>query len=229
MTTIPIRLLALMPTAILLIGCSKPPDDRLVEVSERAAERQKAQNETIARQTEQTTKLSNDFIDAEGEARQDLLALQQQFVEADARARQELHQIHEVVVQRDANGQRDLDELRHETHAAVLAQLAAIDQQRDELERERREIARARKQAPVVAEAVEFGAGLIACVMPLLCMIYLLRSLRTSDDTDAATVELLVNQLAAGPSALLLPPDAAPALPVDQPHALDQLPATADQ
>ena len=46
------RILLLM--LITLIGCSKPPDERLVELSERANARQQAQNETIARQTEKT-------------------------------------------------------------------------------------------------------------------------------------------------------------------------------
>ena len=71
----------LLLTLIPLIGCSKPPDERLVELSEQANARQQAQNETIARQTEKTAELSHGFIDAEAKARQELLALQQQIVD----------------------------------------------------------------------------------------------------------------------------------------------------
>ena len=52
--------------------------------------------------------------------------------------------------------------------------------------------------APVVAEAVKLVGGLIVCSLPLVVVIYLLRSLRHGNDgPDAAMVEVLVDELVA--------------------------------
>jgi len=150
-----------LPILPLMIGCSQPTDERLIELGERANARQQAQNEVIARQSEKTAKLSEGFIDAEAEARQELLQLQQQLVDADADARSDLQAMHEQIVQRDAGGRRKLDALHRETHAAFSIRTQAIDRQRDLLEQERREIAEERLRAPIVAEAVKFAGGLI--------------------------------------------------------------------
>jgi hypothetical protein len=184
-------------TLIPLIGCSKPPDERLVELSERANARQQAQNEVIARQTEKTAELSVGFIDAEAKARQELLALQQQIVDADAKSRADLQRIHEQVMQRDADGRRELDELHRQAHAAFTKRTEVIDRERDLMEQERRQIAAERARAPVVAEAVKFVGGLIVCSLPLIVAVYLLRCLRNGGDVDAAMVEVLVEELVA--------------------------------
>ena len=66
------------------------------------------------------------------------------------------------------------------------------------MEQERRQIAAERARAPVVAEAVKFVGGLIVCSLPLVVVIYLLRSIRSSSsDADAAMVEVLVEELVA--------------------------------
>jgi hypothetical protein len=187
----------LAATLILLIGCSKPPDERLVELSEQANARQQAQNEVIARQTEKTAELSHGFIDAEAQARQQLLTLQQQIVDADAKSREDLQRIHEQVVQRDADGRRELDELRSHAQAAIAKRTQAIDHQRDQMEQERRQLAAQRARAPIIAESVKFVGGLLVCMLPLVVVIYLLRCLRNGGDADAAMVEVLVEELAA--------------------------------
>lgn len=207
----PSTLLAAM--LIPLIGCSKPPDERLVELSERANQRQQAQNETIARQTEKTAELSHGFIDAEAKARQELLALQQRIVDADANSREDLQRIHQTIVERDADGRRQLDELHQQAHASIAERTQAIDRERDLIEQERRQIAVERARAPVVAESVKFVGGLIVCSLPLVVVIYLLRSLRSrSSDVDAAMVEVLVEELVTGQPRLLSRPRP-PALP----------------
>jgi len=194
-----ICLLILMP----MIGCRQPTDERLIELGERANARQQAQNEVIARQSEKTAVLSEGFIDAEAQARQELLQLQQQLVDADADARSDLQAMHEQIVQRDADGRRELDALHRETRAAFAVRTQAIDRQRDLLEQERREIAEERLRAPIVAEAVKFAGGLIVCALPLVVVIYLLRCLRSNDDTDSAVVETLVEELLAEQPRLL--------------------------
>jgi len=200
-----------LPMLIPMIGCRQPTDERLIELGERANARQQAQNEVIARQSEKTAELSEGFIDAEAEARQELLQLQQQLVDADADARSDLQAMHEQIVQQGADGRRKLDALHRETHAAHAARAQAIDRQRDLLEQERREIAAERLRAPIVAEAVKFAGGLIVCALPLVVVIYLLRNLRSNDDTDAAVVEAFVEELVAE-RPRLLPAAAPPAL-----------------
>jgi hypothetical protein len=206
-------------TLIPLIGCSKPPDERLVELSERANARQQAQNETIARQTEKTAELSQGFIDAEAQARQELIELQQQIVDADAQSREDLQQIHQTIVDRDAEGRRQLDALHTQAHAAFSKRIEAVDRERDLMEQERRQLAAERARAPVVAEAVKFVGGLIVCLVPLIVVIYLLRCLRSSsNDADAAIVEVLVEELVAEQPRLLprsTRPPALPQAPVD--------------
>ncbi len=202
-----------LPMLIPLIGCSKPPDERLIELGERANARQQAQNETIARQTEKTAELSQGFIDAEAKARQELLTLQQQIVDAEAKSREDLQRIHGQIVERDADGRRELDELHQQVHASIAARTQAIDRERDLMEQERRQIAAERASAPVVAEAVKFVGGLIVCSLPLIVVIYLLRCLRRGNDgPDAAMVEVLVEELVADRPGLLSRPRS-PALP----------------
>jgi hypothetical protein len=208
-------LTSLIPTMlVLLTACSKPPDERLLKLSEQANSRQQAQNEVIARQSEKTAELSQGFIDAEAQARQELLQLQKQLVDADAEARKDLRAIHHKIVQRDADGRRELDELHRQAQASIATRTQAVDQQRDLLEQERRQIAAERARAPVVAEAVKFVGGLIVCSLPLVVVVYLLRSLRSrGDNTDAAMVEVLVQELVAAQPRLLAGPAPRPALP----------------
>jgi hypothetical protein len=73
-----------------MIACIKLPDERLIELSERANSRQQAQNKVIACQSEKAAELTQCFVDAEAAARQELLALQRELVDADAQARQDL-------------------------------------------------------------------------------------------------------------------------------------------
>ena len=185
----------LLLTLPLIAACSKPPDERLIELGEQANARQQAQNEVIARQSEKTAQLTQGFVDAEAEARKELLQLQRELVDADAEARKDLQAIHAEIVQRDADGRRELDELHRQTHAATTSRIQAVDQQRDLLEQERRKIAEERARAPVVAEAVRFGAGLIVCLTPLVVVVYLLRCLGSAEAVDAATLSVLVDEI----------------------------------
>ena len=97
-------------------------------------------------------------------------------------------------------GHRELDELHREVHASIAARM----QRRDLLEVERRKIAEERARAPVVAEAVRFGAGLIVCLTPLVVVVYLLRCLGSAEGVDAATFEVLVDELVTNQRRLLL-------------------------
>ena len=216
MRTIRRHMLWMLPVMILLLGiagCSEP-DERLVKLAEKSCERQAEQNQTIARQTEQATELSDNFIDAEKAARQELLKLQQQLVEADAAAREDLQTIHQDIVRRDAECRRNLDQRQREAQAAMAARARAIDHQRDQLEQERRDIADKRQRAPVIAASIQLAGGLIACLLPLGVVVYLLYAMQRREDTDPVMVELLVEELTAERPKLLAAPSQA-ALPHD--------------
>ena len=181
-------------TLLLIAACTKP-DDRLIELGERANARQQAQNEVIARQNDKTAELSAGFIDAEAEARKELLQLQKVLVDTDAEARKDLPAIHAEIVRRDADGRHELDELHRQTHAAVAAHIQVAERQRNLLEQERRQIAEERVRAPVVAEEVRFVGGLIVCLTPYLVVVYLLRCLRSAEGVDATTLSVLVDEV----------------------------------
>ena len=197
----------------LITACTKTQDERLIELSERANARQQAQNEVIARQSEKTAELTEGFVDAEAKARQELLQLQKQLVESDAEARKDLQAIHAEIVQRDAAGRRELDELHGQAHTSITSRIQAIDQQRDLLEQERQKIAEERQRAPVVAEAVKFVGGLIVCLTPLAVVVYLLRYLRSGDAVDAATLEVLVEEITSDQPRLFRAQPRSPELP----------------
>ena len=180
----------------ILSGCSQPSDERLLALSEHTRAQQQSQNEAIAQQASKTVELSNDYIKAEASSRQELLELQQQLVEADALARADLQAIHQQVVERDTIGRQELDALHRQSQSAFSERTRALDQQRDLLEQERQQIAKERQRAPVISEAIKFAGGLIVCVLPLGVVVYLLRTLAsTQGDVDAEMLDLLVREL----------------------------------
>lgn len=79
-------------------------------------------------------------------------------------------------------------------HRQIEVERADVNQQRDALEQERRQIAAERNRDPIIAESIQLAAGLIAAVLPLLVCLYLLRGLFDKPDQDALA-ELLVEDL----------------------------------
>jgi hypothetical protein len=113
------------------------------------------------------------------EAAKDLVA-------ADAQARQEF-----VALNRDLQAER-----------------ASIDRQREDMERERRELAAQRHRDPIIAQAIDTAGVLIACLLPLLvCLALLYVASKRGGDADAMN-ELLVRELAADRPGLLPAPAA---------------------
>ncbi len=62
-----------------------------------------------------------------------------------------------------------------EMQRQIAAERSGINQQRDALEQERRQIAHERNRDPIVAESIQAAAGLMAAVLPLLVCLALLR------------------------------------------------------
>jgi hypothetical protein len=64
-----------------------------------------------------------------------------------------------------------------ELHRQVEAERSGVNQQRDALEQERRQIAADRNRDPIIAESIAAAAGLVAAILPLLVCLVLLRGL----------------------------------------------------
>ena len=173
------------PTLVVLIaiGCSSS-DDRLVDLSQKLADRQADQNRLVEANNRQ------------------VLEATKRLVEADAKGRTE----------------------NLELHRRIEVERSGVNEQRDALEQERRQIAAQRNRDPIIAESIELAAGLIAAVLPLLVCLYLLRGLFDKPATRQPLAELLVEDLVSrqtllgNPAALILPETAGnPRLPACPP------------
>jgi VIT1/CCC1 family predicted Fe2+/Mn2+ transporter len=110
------------------------------------------------------------------------------------------------LVEADAKSRSENNEL----HRQIESERSGVNQQRDALEQERRQIALERNRDPIVAESIQAAAGLIAAVLPLLICLFLLRGLFSRTDGEALAevlIEDLVSQqpLLAEPAAISLP------------------------
>lgn len=106
------------------------------------------------------------------------------------------------LVAADAQSRRDFLELEGQ----LDEQRAKIARRHDELEDERRDLARQRVRAPVVANAVVAVGSLLACLLPLVLAGYLLRS-QLGESEDHSVTEVLLDEIAAGHPALAPPND----------------------
>jgi hypothetical protein len=96
------------------------------------------------------------------------------------------------LVEADAEGRKESIEL----HRQIETERSGLNQQREALEQERRQVADQRNRDPVVAEAILAAAGLIAAILPSAVCVYLLRGLFHKSD-DEAMAEVLIQELVA--------------------------------
>ncbi len=182
----------------------------MIELGQQSADRQAQQNQTIAEQSRQVTETTQQFVEANGEARKDMIELQRELVDAEAVARNELIQVQQNLLDRDAVCRQDLNTLQRESQSATHSERQSIDRQRESLASERRDIAHERQRAPIIAAAIAQVGLLLACLLPLVLCGYLLYVLRHSGDDDAAVTELLIQEIVTDqprflPAAALLP------------------------
>ncbi len=108
----------------------------------------------------------------------------------------------------------------YDLHRQIEAERSGVNEQRDALEQERRQIAAERTREPIIAESIQAAVGLIAAILPLLVCLLLLRGLYQRPDGETLAdvlIEELVSQhpLLSEPEAASLPgTDGAPRLPV---------------
>ena len=105
------------------------------------------------------------------------------------------------LVDADAQARQQLAELQRE----LRTDQAEVSRQRDALESERREIAKDRYWDSILGTSIYAGAGILACLLPLLLCGWLLHATRDKQGADEALAELLVEELTTD-HPLLLPP-----------------------
>lgn len=209
---LPYRIVLMTFMLPMVAGCGSP-NGRVARLSQESCRRQAQQNETIARQSREVTETTEQFIQANGKARQDVIGLQRDLVQADAKARGELIQIQQDLVERDAEGRKELSTLQKETQTALQAERDRLDQQRENLEEERRKNAKRRHRDPIIAAALTQIGLVLGCLAPLTLCAYLLYVLRHSATDDAAVTELLIDEFVSENPRFPIVPPSVPTLP----------------
>ena len=100
---------------------------------------------------------------------------------------------------------RQLTAYQAELDQRIQSERHNLDQQRAELEAERRQIAHQRYRDPLIAAGITQAAMLIVASLPILLLILLLRA-AASEPEDAALSELLVQELASDAPTLFRAP-----------------------
>lgn len=125
-----------------------------------------------------------------------------------ARVQQEVAEAHKRLVEGEAKARSEMVALERDIQGAQ----AEVGVQRDALEAERRQMAAERGRDPIIASAIQCTWVLLACLLPLLLSIYVLRALRDSSDNGAAVTEILIQDLTSDEPTFLPPARPLPAL-----------------
>ncbi|EMI44894.1 hypothetical protein [Rhodopirellula sp. SWK7] len=109
------------------------------------------------------------------------------------------------LVEADADARQNITEMQRN----VQAERQILGEQRDRLEDERRQIAAARNRDPIIAESIKAIGLLIACSVPLLITLQILRRGDTPDES-AVVAELLLSDMVADHPTIVRLVDATP-------------------
>lgn len=117
---------------------------------------------------------------------------------------QQLTEAAKDLVVADAETRQDFVGLNRD----LQSERASVDRQREDMERERRELAGQRHRDPIIAETIGTVGVLVACFLPLLvCLALLYVASKRSGDAEAVN-ELLVHELVTDQPTLLPRPAA---------------------
>ncbi len=170
-----------MVAAVLLLaiiaGCGRSPDERLAEFAQQSMAEQRKQNDRIADQSQAIVEESHQLAEAAKE-----------LVASDAEARREL-----IAAQTELTSQ-------------LNEQQSAIYTGHEQLEQERREIAEQRHRDPIVAAVIQNFGLVIACLLPLLVAVLVIRQMQSQEPDHAAVAELLTLELTSDEPRLLPSP-----------------------
>ncbi len=167
-----------MCLALLLLGvvggCGSSPDERLADLAQQSMTEQRKQNDRMADQSQAVVEGSHQLAETA-----------KQLVEHDAEARREL-----IAAQQELTSQ-------------LNGQQSAIQTGHQQLEQDRREIAEQRHREPIIAAMMQDFGLFIACLLPLVVAVFVIRQMQSQEPDHAAVAELLVHELTADEPRLL--------------------------
>lgn len=158
-----------------IVGCGKAPDERLAEFAQQSMAEQRKQNDRIADQSHAVIQESHQLAEAAKE-----------------------------LVGHDAEARRELIAAQQELTSQLNEQQSAIYTGHEQLEQDRREIAQQRHRDPIIAAVIQNFGLLIACLLPLLVAVLVIRQMQSQEPDHAAVAELLTLELTSD-KPLLLP------------------------
>ena len=152
-----------MVAAVILLatiaGCGRSPDERLAEFAQQTMTEQIKQNDRMADQSQAVVEESHQLAEAAKE-----------------------------LVEHDAEARRELIAAQQELTTQLNEQQSTIYTGHEQLERDRREIAQQRHRDPLVAAVIQNFGLVIACLLPLIVAVLVIRQMQ-SEEPDHAAVE----------------------------------------
>jgi hypothetical protein len=155
-------------------GCGRPPDERLAEFAQQSLAEQRKQNDRIAEQSQAVVEESHQLALAA-----------------------------KVLVEHDAEARRELIAAQIEMTSQLNEQQSVIHTGHQQLEQDRREIAEQRHRDPITAAAIQNIGLIIACLLPLLVAVFVIRQMQSQEPDHAAVAELLILEMTADEPRLL--------------------------
>ena len=157
-----------------VVGCDRAPDERLAEFAQRSMVEQRQQNDRIADQSRAVVAESHQLAEAA-----------------------------KALVERDAAARRELIAAQTELTTQLNQQQSAIDAGHEQLEQDRREMAEQRHRDPIIAAVIGNIGLIIACLLPLVVAVFVIRQMQSQEPDHAAVAELLVLEMTADEPGLL--------------------------
>ncbi len=155
-------------------GCSDSPDERLAEFAQQSMAEQRKQNDRIADQSQAVVAESHQLAETAKE-----------LVKSDAEARREL-----IAAQTAMTSQ-------------LNEQQSVIYSGHNQLEQDRRDIASQRHRDPIIATVIQNFGLTVACVLPLVVAVFVIRQMQSQEPDHAAVAEMLVFELTSDEPRLL--------------------------
>ena len=188
MKQIHLRGVAMVAAVLLLttiVGCGRSPDERLADFAQQTMSEQVRQNDRMADQSQAVVAESHQLAETAKE-----------------------------LVEHDAEARRELIAAQQELTSQLNGQQSAIYTGHEQLEQDRREIAEQRHRDPIIAAVIQDFGLFIACLLPLVVAVFVIRQIQSQEPDHAAVAELLVLELTADEPRLLPGP-------MSQRHALN--------
>ena len=183
-----LRSVAMFAAVLLLAtigGCGRSPDERLADFARQTMTEQIKQNDRMAEQSQAVVEGSHQLAETAKE-----------------------------LVEHDAEARRELIAAQQELTSQLNGQQSAIYTGHEQLEQDRREIAEQRHRDPIIAAVIQDFGLFIACLLPLVVAVFVIRQMQSQEPDHAAVAELLVLELTADEPRLLPGP-------MSQRHALN--------